>query len=202
MTRHSKETVQKAARAVKGSALRDVDAGSYEVSEPTLNDIPLPKRRLDQLPPLKKPCEQCPWRLSNQGKRHFGSFYSKKNLIRLWNQVRNGQGVQSCHLTDPSHPDHIAAGAKENAEPRECPGSVILVMREIHQMKDAEGVVSNDGVLAYLKRRKKGITKMGVVGWIVSRIQHGGVPFIGGPKMIEVDVTDEDIGLPDYLKEG
>lgn len=197
MTRLSKEEVQKAARNMKPGGLRDVDAGTYEV-----NGIPVPKRRLDQLPQLKKPCEQCPWRRSNQGKRHFGSFYSKKNLTRLWNQVRNGQGVQSCHLTDPSHPDHIVAGAKESSEPRECPGSVILVMREIHQMKDAEGVVSNEGVLAYLKRRKKGITKMGVVGWIVGRIQHGGVPFIGGPKMIEVDVGDEEIGLPDYLKEG
>lgn len=152
--------------------------------------------------PLKKPCEQCPWRLSNQGKRHFGSFYSKANLTRLWRQVRSGGGVQSCHLTDPSHPDHITAGCKENAEPRECPGSVILVMREIGQMKNADNEVTNEGVLDYLNRRKKGITKVGVVYWIIGRILHGGAPVIGGPKMIEVDVTDEEIGLPHYLKNG
>lgn len=156
---------------------------------------------LDKVPQLKKACEQCPWRLSNQGKRHFGSFYSKKNLTRLWGQIRRGGGVQSCHMTDPSHPDHIRAGTKATAQPRECPGSVITVKRELNQMANAEGVVDNDGVLAYLKRRKKGLTKHGVIYWIVSRIQMGGVPFVGGPKMPDVK-DDPEVGLPPDMSEG
>ncbi len=158
-------------------------------------------KKLDVLPQLKKPCDQCPWRLSNQGKRHFGSFYSKKNLKRLWNQVRGGGGVQSCHMTDPSHPDHIRAGAKATSQPRECPGSVIVVNREIAQMANAENKVTDEGVMAYLKRRKKGITKHGVLYWVVQRIQMADVPFFGGSKMIEVQ-DDPAIGLPADMREG
>lgn len=156
-------------------------------------------KHLNTLPHLKRPCEQCPWRLENQGKRHFGSFYSKKNLTRLWNQVRRGEGIQSCHMTDPSHPDHIRAGTKATAEPRECPGSVIVVRREIEQMANAAHEVTHAGVTAYLKNRKRGLTKQGVLFWVISRLQMGGVPFIGGPKLPDVD-NDPAVGLPESLR--
>lgn len=149
-----------------------------------------------------KPCDQCPWRLANQGKKHPFKFYTISNLRRLWNQIRKGGGAQSCHLTDPSHPDHVAVGAKPNAKAKECPGSVIVVLREIGRMADDNREVNSESMAAYFKRRKKGITKQGALYWIVQRIQMGGVPFVGGPKMIAVDESDEEIGLPECLKEG
>lgn len=147
-------------------------------------------------------CDQCPWRRENQGKKHRFGFYSKTNLKRLWGQIRKGGGVQSCHLTDPSHPDHIAVGAKEGAAARECPGSVIVVLREVGKMADANGVVTGEALPVYFKRRKKyGLTRAGVLYWCVSRMQLGGVPFIGGPKMIEVE-DDLSVGLPEVFEEG
>ncbi|MDA4131846.1 MAG: hypothetical protein OK454_01795 [Thaumarchaeota archaeon] len=151
---------------------------------------------------MSKPCQQCPWRLANQGKKHKHAFYTKANLRRLWGQIRRGGGAQSCHLTDPSHPDHIDAGAKPGAKAQECPGSVIVVLREVTKM--AEGnEVTNDGVKKYLAMRKKnGLTKRGILFWVVSRIQFGGVPMIGGLKLPEVDVTDKEIGLPMEFETG
>ena len=151
-----------------------------------------------------KACKQCPWRLSNQGKRHFGSFYTKKNLTRLWNQIRRGGGMQSCHLTDPSHPDHLTAGCHRDAETRECPGSVLLVLNEVRQhMADETGLVSKQAIERYQKERRRrwGLTKSGILYWVVQRIQLGGKPMFGGPKLPEVE-ADDGVGLPVYLREG
>jgi hypothetical protein len=147
---------------------------------------------------LTKPCAQCPWRLSNQGKRHFGSFYTKTNLRRLWNQVRGGGAQQSCHLTDPQHPDHIAAGAKPDSVASECPGSVILVMRELRKISEIDnGNVDKNTVTEYLRMRKKGLTESGLLYWVVSRHQLGGVQYLGGPKLPQVNEADPEIGLPE-----
>lgn len=152
--------------------------------------------------PTRRACGQCPWRRENQRKKHKFGFYSMVNLKRLWGQIRKGGGVQSCHLTDPSHPDHVAVGAKEGASARECPGSVIVVLREVGKMADVHGVVTGEALPAYFKRRKKhGLTKTGVLYWLVTRMQLGGVPFVGGPKMIEVE-DDLDVGLPEAFEEG
>lgn len=150
-----------------------------------------------------KPCDQCPWRLANQGKKHKFGFYTMTNLRRLWKQVRGGGQAQSCHLTDPSHPDHVAVGAKPGATVRECPGSVILVLREIRQLADDKGVVGDKLLLdRYRKTRRKGLTTTGIFYWIVQRMQFGGVPMVGGEKLPEVDEKDPEIGLPEELRVG
>lgn len=141
----------------------------------------------------KTPCDQCPWRLSNQGKRSPGGFYTKTNLRRLWHQIRTAdQGIaQSCHLTDPQHPDHVAAGAPLNAKPQECPGSVIVVMRELQLVTELGSVE------AYLEARgRRGLTAEGLMFWMIGRYQFGGVPIVGcGPKLPAV-ADDPEIGLP------
>lgn len=150
---------------------------------------------------MRTPCAQCPWRLTNQGKPHPHGFYTKANLRRLWNQIRGGGRAQSCHLTDPSHPDHVAAGAKEGAQAQECPGSVILVRREVAQMADGGGVVRAEGVKRYLAVRRNGLTKPGVLYWCVQRIALAGT-FVGGEPIPEVDDHDAAIGLPEALRAG
>lgn len=49
------------------------------------------------------PCAQCPWRTSNQGKRHPDGWYTKANLRRLWAGLRRGERM-TCHPTDPANP--------------------------------------------------------------------------------------------------
>lgn len=147
-----------------------------------------------------KACAQCPWRKSNQGKKHKFGFYTKANLRRLWNQIRGGGGQQSCHLTDPSHPDHVSVGAKATATAQECPGSIVLISRELKQMADDKGVITVEGMTRYRKERKKGLTKSGLAYWIVSRIQFGGTVF-GGPKFPDIP-DDTDVDLPAELETG
>ncbi len=116
--------------------------------------------------------------------------------------MRGGGQPQSCHLTDPSHPDHIKAGASPNAKAKECPGAVILIMREAARaVEPGTREVNEVGIKHYQKHRKKGLTKHGLLYWLVQRITMAGVPFMGGPKLPEVDVDDPEIGLPDYLEE-
>lgn len=144
----------------------------------------------------RKPCQHCPWRVANHGKATPWGFYKKANLRRLWNGIRNG-GAQSCHPTDPSHPDHVAAGAKAGSKPLECPGAVILVLRECEKMASyGAGGNTIDPAAAdtYRRRHKDGLTRDGILYWVVSRQQFGGVPFIGGPKLPEVNTSEEGIG--------
>jgi hypothetical protein len=151
---------------------------------------------------VSKPCAQCPWRLSNQGTPHPHGFYTQANLRRLWNQLRGG-GAQSCHLTDPRHPDHVAAGAKPGAQPQECPGSVIIVLRELHKLADDKGVIGGDeaSIKKYLAENKRGLKKNGILYWTVQRIQMATVKFFNpdGP-LPAVDVRDPTIGRPEVLR--
>lgn len=148
------------------------------------------------------PCPQCPWRKVNQGKRHFGGFYSKANITRLWNQIRKGGAPQGCHLTDPSHPDHVRAGCPADAQARECPGSVILIRREIRdiaQMGAEKNYIDDQAIDAYLKKRKTGLTNKGILYWLILRYQFGGTP-LGDRPLPDVNEDDVDIDLPAYLK--
>ena len=130
-------------------------------------------------------CEQCPWRVSNHGKPHKHGFYRKDNLRRLWNEVRSGQRAQSCHLTDSSHPDHIAAGAPLGAKPRECPGSIALVARELAKAEaDPEH---------YFRDHPRGLKKSGVA-FRASRVLFGDTPLgLAIPPIPRELVEDESL---------
>jgi hypothetical protein len=149
---------------------------------------------------IQSVCEQCPWRAANQGKRNFGGFYTRRNLTRLWNQIRRGGSSQSCHLSDPSHPDHLTAGCPPGARTRECPGSVILVLREIGRMADEQHTVTEHSHRRYQGERKRGLTPSGILYWLIQRYQWGGAPIVGGPPLPEVAVGDPAISLPAYLE--
>ena len=108
---------------------------------------------------MKSPCEQCPWRRDNLGQRHFGGFYTRRNLQRLWNQIRRGGRMQSCHITDASHPDHVKAGAKEGRPKpaEECYGSLVLVQRELRTIAEGKTMetIKGEQIERYLKTKKK-----------------------------------------------
>lgn len=148
---------------------------------------------------VNKACEQRPWRKTNHGKRSKFGFYTLKNLRRLWNQVRGGDGIQICHLTDPAHPDHVAVGAPKNAKPKECPGSIVLVNREFYAILGDRKKIDAAGLKAYEATRKGGLTKSGILFWVLQRLAFGGVPMIGCSKIPEVE-DDPEIGLPPQLE--
>lgn len=155
----------------------------------------------------KKPCAQCPWRLTNQCKSSPGGFYTKRNLRRMWNQLRRGGNRQSCHLTDPGHIDHIAAGAPFNATPQECPGSAILIVRELKRILSSvhigdDGVVSTEALVEYLRDKSpQRLLRTGILYWGVQRAGPlAGIPFVGEKPLPIVDDSDPEIGLPEWLQ--
>ena len=117
-----------------------------------------------EMPTNQMPCQGCPWRIPNWGKPTKGGFYTKRNLLRLWNSLRRGGRPQSCHMTDTSHPDHLAAGARDRVDgPHECPGSLVVVQRELNRLLElSDGdMVDGTGVARYLAETKgtRGLTK-------------------------------------------
>ena len=151
-----------------------------------------------------QPCQDCPWRTANHGRRHPGGFFRKDNLRRLWNQIRKGGGMQTCHPTDPSHPDHRKyAGAKEGSATAECIGSVVLITRELRhaaKLGGQETLLEIKGTEQYLKESKKrrGLTRAGLL-WAAA-VRKIPAPFGAGIPMPPVTMAllhAEWIGRPD-----
>ena len=121
----------------------------------------------------ESPCVHCPWRTSNQGKRHPDGWYAKKNLRRMWAGLRRGESM-SCHPTDPRNlgsPRAVQAGyrpAPETAVTRECCGALILQQRELALL---QGPYSTN-LARYCRERRGGLTKMGIAR-LVNRMIFG-----------------------------
>jgi hypothetical protein len=143
------------------------------------------------VPAAAEPCRACPWRLSNQGKRHPDGWYTKSNLARLWVGLRRGESM-SCHPTDPTNPvsdKAVAAGyrpAPDSAEVRECVGAAILQQREVHLLGEALDLPT------YRKARPRGLTREGLAQ-LVARLAFGGT-ILGGPAMARPDLNHPDVG--------
>lgn len=140
------------------------------------------------------PCPACPWRLSNQVKRHPDGWYTKANLKRLWAWLRNGNGM-TCHPTDPGNevsPAAQAAGYKPappGSTVLECRGAVILQQRELHKLTNTYDCNQR----AYRAARPAGLTRIGVME-LMARIVFGGVPLIGGLPMARPNLNADDVG--------
>lgn len=133
-------------------------------------------------------CAHCPWRASNQGKRHPGHWYTLTNLRRLWTGLRTGEATgMTCHPTDPNNPvPDGCPSAPEGTETRECTGALLLVTRELK-------LVEKLGVPAYLKQRGRvGLSRDGLLHWAVGRCQLGGT-IMGTGASIPVIEEDPDV---------
>lgn len=138
-------------------------------------------------------CKACPWRLSNQGKRHPDGWYTKRNLARLWAGLRRGENM-SCHPTDPNNLVSEQARARgyrpapDHAEVRECVGSLVLRQREVTLLdRDHKGDPAR-----YRTARPRGLTRDGIAS-LIERLLFGGT-ILGGVRMPTPDLNDPDIG--------
>lgn len=140
-------------------------------------------------PTAADPCPTCPWRITNQGKRHPDGWYTKANLNRLWAGLRNGYGM-TCHPTDPGNEVSEraqAAGyrpAPPGTEPLECRGALILQQREVHLLTHQFAGDQR----AYRTARPRGLTRAGVI-YMMRRLLFGGVPMVGGAPMARPDLN-------------
>jgi hypothetical protein len=141
------------------------------------------------------PCRHCPWRTSNQGKRHPDGWFTKRNLASLWAGLRRGEAM-SCHPTDPSNPvsdKARAAGYKPapaGAQVRECVGALIVQQREYMTWQDA----FRGDFAAYRAAHPRGLALMGLAR-LAQRWMLGGTPF-GGRRMLLPELVHDDIAYP------
>lgn len=140
-------------------------------------------------------CSQCPWRLSNQGKRHPGGWYTKANLRRLWGRLRQGDPM-TCHPTDPENP--LPPGFNPPAEgvkTTECAGALTLQQREVTHFQDiCKEDPRGNALRTYKQRHPGGMTRNGLMA-VVERELFGGVPLLGcGSKMTRPNLNDREIG--------
>jgi hypothetical protein len=119
------------------------------------------------------PCQACPWRTTNHGKRHAGGWYTAANRRRLWNGLRRGERM-SCHPTDPRNP--VLAGhtpTPAHAQTRECTGALILQQRELMRFQECDSDLAT-----YRRRHPMGLLRGGLLT-IVERAIFGGTPVDG-----------------------
>lgn len=136
------------------------------------------------------PCADCPWRTSNQGKRHPGGWYTKANLQRLWSGLRRGERM-TCHPTDPDNP--VPEGWRKAPLGRataECTGALILQQREMQRVSD---ILEAGGALSdYRRAHPRGLTQFGVAK-LVGELLFGGAPVIGSLEMSKPDLNSPDV---------
>lgn len=139
-------------------------------------------------------CAACPWRASNQGKRHPGGWYTKANLRRLWSKLRTGDGM-TCHPTDPTNPvpDGLPRPS-DDATTHECAGALILQQREVMRLQDY------DNYRDYKRAHPLGLTREGA-GVIISRFVFGrkelgvfAARTMPKPNLNDLDVQYEIVG--------
>lgn len=142
---------------------------------------------------LPVPCQACPWRLANQGKRHPDGWYTKANLQRLWAGLRRGEDM-SCHPTDPANEVSEAAQAAgyrpapEHAKTRECVGAAILKGREAMVLQTDY----DSDITRYRRGRPRGLTRDGVVA-LIGRYVFGGTA-LGGRPLPKPDLDNAEVG--------
>lgn len=143
-------------------------------------------------------CAQCPWRLSNQGRRHPDGWYTKANLRRLWSKLRRGERM-TCHPTDPTNP--VPPGGKHVAEEvttHECTGATILQEREVVRFQTIakEDPGRTDALREYKRRHPHGMSRVGLIEIAMSAV-FGKTPFvrdIARPNLLDPDVGYEPLG--------
>lgn len=168
-------------------------------------------------PALPTPCKACPWRLSNQGIRHPGGWYTKKNLARLWAGMRRGERM-TCHPTDQTNP--LPPGfdpVPDHVEVHECGGSLILKGREYMR---AQAVILRTGRMTeYNRANSRGVTDEGMMRMIVAELPapfgtvtddcpaprkmnlvDDEIGYEAAPIMTEAEATDLASAVPDPLR--
>lgn len=165
--------------------------------------------REKMLPANPHPCADCPWRVSNRGRRNKHGFYTKINLRRLWTGLREGERM-TCHPTDPDMAEF--EGYEETAvrqRTHECAGALTLVQRELaifaHCVKQAEAVGAKDGLKRYRKLRPRGLTRNGIAAHVAAAIRYPGTLEARVMDLrANLDIEHEPLGPwnPEPYKEG
>lgn len=151
-------------------------------------------------PAAPRPCSRCPWRTSNQGKRHPGGWYTKANLRRLWAGLRRGERM-TCHPTDPDNPveaewlEKGVRAAPEGAKTHECTGALILQQREFMRLQRFVQRDPKNGLKLYRWENPRGLTRDGIKA-MLQRLAFNGTP-LDAMQMATPNLAQPDIGHPD-----
>lgn len=143
-------------------------------------------------------CSDCPWRKSNQGRRHPDGWFSQKNLQRLWAGLRSGAAPgMTCHPTHPKveAPDGSVNFLEHGEKTQECYGALLLVQRELRLIEKLDPKHKPHTFKAYRRLRPRGLTTRGFMLWL-ERVVFAGR--LGTPAMPEVE-EDPDVAYTKAL---
>jgi hypothetical protein len=113
-------------------------------------------------PAPPKPCSDCPWWRGKAGRHPLGLDYEERRTA-LWDHLREGRGVMTCHKTDPRLTERYpAAGVRADRVPHECAGSLVLVQRELALFRAEH----DSDPASYCEARPHGLTRRGIAVWL------------------------------------
>ncbi len=106
-------------------------------------------------------CRDCPWAVSNHGRRQRGGYYSQANLRTLWRDLRRGGARMLCLRTE-----FQSAPLTDTAHPYECAGSLALIIRELNSLADLKrNDIGRGHIRQYLSQNPTGLSKGGIYFW-------------------------------------
>jgi hypothetical protein len=116
-------------------------------------------------------CSTCPWLKVNQGKRHKNSWYSLKNLRRLWAGLRSGNAPgMVCHSSDPDNINYGGDKTIKEGVRRECGGAILLVCLHLNEGSKLDKE-------QYRRKYPLGLTTRGWAYWL-ERYLFGQLPAV------------------------
>lgn len=162
---------------------------------------------MSKRPTAPQACAQCPWRASNQGRPHPHGFYSKANLRRLWNGLKQGARM-TCHPTDSRMCEFEGYEHQEGrADYSECAGSLVLIQRELWRFQeiaravDAEQAVGaaprpGEALRRYRALPGPRMTREGLMQHAFAAAQPDGhcIPFLDVRGMRSMNLDHPDVG--------
>lgn len=124
------------------------------------------------------PCQSCPFRINNWGKRVPKGVYREANLRRLWTGLSAGERLACAERVAPAAP------------PRDCSGALLLVTRHLHALR-------NQTFESYQRVSPTPLTQQGVSRW-VNRLAFGaeGVALADDAVTPEPTPARTEVGVP------
>ena len=121
-------------------------------------------------------------------------WYSEKNLLRLWQGIREGE-VLLCHPSDPYADDYdMPVRNKDANKARACTGMLHIIFNHVKEFEHLLLNVHNEDLAAAMKayrdNHRHPMTERGILNWALM-VNMGNTHFIKGiPLPLKLD-SDE-----------
>ena len=136
-------------------------------------------------------CKDCPWAVSNHGRRQRGGYYSQANVRTLWRDLRRGGARMTCLRAESQ-----SVPFTNTVHPSECAGGLALIIRELNSLADLKRTDTGRGnIREYLSRHPTGLSKATIYFWTNMLRQDPDAPTVSHDLVADLGAC----GLPPNL---